>query len=442
MLVRLWLMTERWLAGFIGAILCSTLCSASNSISFGGSADCFPRDSITVQIFFHRNHFDIDPNFSSNGDNLSVFFHSLDILSQKACIGIDSTVYIRSSSSIDGGSDYNLILSRQRASTLKQLFLNRSVFRPKEIDIQAVGEDWDKLADLLRASSLKYSGDALEIVENIPQYVFRNGLIVGGREAALMNMLYGRFWWTMDRELFPLLRQATLTVYYKSEFVKVQEVENALSLPSQYLEEEKKELALRKAPQVETVSLEKPLFALKTNLLYDAASLVNLGLELPMGKRFSLCAEAVFPWWQIRDKDITVQMLYASLEGRYWFGKRTQMEPMTGFFAGVNAGVGLYDFQLGKLSGGDGVQGDFFVMGGLSAGYAHKIIENLRMEYSLGLGYLRSDFRDYISVRDTKFGDIKVLPYPWEVKRISGILPTKLQVSLVWMLSNKKGGAR
>ena len=173
MLIRLWLMTERWLAGFIGAILCSTLCSASNSISFGGSADCFPRDSITVQIFFHRNHFDIDPNFSSNGDNLSVFFHSLDILSQKACIGIDSTVYIRSSSSIDGGSDYNLILSRQRASTLKQLFLNRSVFRPKEIDIQAVGEDWDKLADLLRASPLKYSGDALEIVENIPyaQYI-------------------------------------------------------------------------------------------------------------------------------------------------------------------------------------------------------------------------------------------------------------------------------
>ena len=104
--------------------------------------------------------------------------------------------------------------------------------------------------------------------------------------------------------------------------------------------------------------------------------------------------------------------------------------------------MGLFDFQLGKLSGGNGVQGNFFVMGGLSAGYAHVVSNNLRMEYSLGLGYLRSDFREYISVKDTKFGDIKALPYPWDVQRISGILPTKLQVSLVWMLSCKKGGGR
>ena len=42
----------------------------------------------------------------------------------------------------------------------------------------------------------------------------------------------------------------------------------------------------------------------------------------------------------------------------------------------------------------------------------------------------------------TKFGDIKVLPYPWEVKRTSGLLPTKASVSLVWMISSKKGGER
>ena len=118
------------------------------------------------------------------------------------------------------------------------------------------------------------------------------------------------------------------------------------------------------------------------------------------------------------------------------------MEPLTGFFAGIYAGAGLFDFQLGRLGGGDGVQGDFFVMGGLSVGFAHTLTDNLRLEYSLGLGYLRSDFREYISVKDTKFGDIKVIPYPWEVKRISGILPTKLQVSLVWMISSKKGGGR
>ena len=431
---------KRIVAYFVGAILCSTLCQASN-LSMGG-ADHTLRDSITVQIFFHRGHYDIDPNFSSNEVNLSVFFHSLDSLSQRSCIQIDSIVYVRASSSPEGRSDMNLILSHNRASTLTQLFRNRSIFKPEIIDTEVVGEDWDKLGELLSSSALLGRGQALGIVENTPRYIFENGKIVGGRKKALMDMWAGRFWRTIDKELFPLLRQATLTVYYTSVPLNIAAVESTISSSVQHLAEEKKELALKEEPQVGAVSRQKPLFALKTNLLYDVASLVNLGLEVPLGNRFSLCAEAVFPWWKIRDKDITVQMLEGTLEGRYWLGKGTQKKLLTGFFAGVYAGVGLFDFQLGKLSGGNGVQGNFFVMGGLSAGYAHVVSNNLRMEYSLGLGYLRSDFREYISVKDTKFGDIKALPYPWDVKRISGILPTKLQVSLVWMLSCKKGGGR
>ena len=436
-------MGKRWIVVcVIGAILCSTPCLAC-SMSLG-VADYTSRDSITVQIFFHRNHYDIDPDFSSNGINLSVFLHNLDSLSQRSYIEIDSTVYVRAASSIEGRSNKNLILSRNRASSLTQLFQNQSEFKPKLVDTLAVGEDWDKLADMLCASALRHSDEALDIVENTPQYVCRNGKIVGGRKDALMKMRSGRFWWTMDREFFPMLRQATLTVYYKhtSDSLSVPVVESSVSLPAHLLSDRKEELARIEDSQVRNESVFKPLFALKTNLLYDAASLVNLGLEVPLGKRFSLCADAVFPWWQIRDKDITVQMLSGSLEGRYWFGNRSQKKPLTGFFAGVHAGVGLFDFQLGKLSGGDGVQGDFFVMGGLSAGYAHSISNSLRLEYSLGLGYLKCDFREYISVKDTKFGDIKVIPYPWEVKRISGVLPTKLQVSLVWMLSYKKGGGR
>ena len=401
-------------------------------------ADYASRDSISVQIFFRRGHYSLDPGFSSNEAQLTSFFHTLDSLSAKPWVKIDGTVYVHSSASPEGRSDKNMILSRNRAYTIVKLFRSRAAFEPEGFDIRAIGEDWDKLGELLSTSALRGSAQALSIVENTPKYVYKNGKIVGGRKKALMDMWGGRFWWTMDRELFPLLRQATLTVYYTSEPLNLPLVEKPILSTA---EQECKELSLIETP-LEAVSWRKPLFALKTNLLYDAASLVNLALEVPLGEDFSLCAETVFPWWQIREKDITVQLLSASLEGRYWFGNRTKKEPLTGFFAGIYAGAGLFDFQLGRLSGGDGVQGDFFVMGGLSAGFAHTLTDNLRLEYSLGLGYLRSDFREYISVKDTKFGDIKVIPYPWEVKRISGILPTKLQVSLVWMISSKKGGGR
>ena len=183
-------------------------------------------------------------------------------------------------------------------------------------------------------------------------------------------------------------------------------------------------------------------FAFKTNLLYDAASLINLGIEIPIGKRFSLAADAEFPWWRNRKNDITIQMLGGTVEGKIWFGKKPLDAAMTGFFAGVYGGAGIFDFQLGKLTRGYGVQGDFYVFGGLSAGYAHQISNNLRMEYSLGVGYLSCDFREYESAKDTKYGDIKVIPYPWTVKRFSGILPTKASVSLVWVLKTRKGGGR
>lgn len=39
---------------------------------------------------------------------------------------------------------------------------------------------------------------------------------------------------------------------------------------------------------------------------------------------------------------------------------------------------------------------------------------SLRMEYTLGVGYLRSNYEAYDRVRDTKYGDIKVVRYPWE----------------------------
>ena len=88
------------------------------------------------------------------------------------------------------------------------------------------------------------------------------------------------------------------------------------------------------------------------------------------------------------------------------------------------------------------MQGNVFLLLGLQAGYAHSIGKNLRLEYSLGLGYIQTEYREYISVKDTKFGDIKAIEYPWETKRMSGVLPSKLSVSLVWMISSKKGGGR
>lgn len=177
-----------------------------------------------------------------------------------------------------------------------------------------------------------------------------------------------------------------------------------------------------------------PLFALKTNLLFDLATLLNLEIEIPIGKRWSVAVEAVFPWWLSQDHQSCLQILTGSVEGRYWFpprkaSKRGLFPTMTGWFVGAYAGAGLYDIEYQK----SGYRGDFTLSVGLTAGYAHSIGKHLRMEYSIGVGYMQTNYRRY----EARFLDLDQSwhLYNQELGLFRWIGPTKAKISLVWLLN-------
>lgn len=185
----------------------------------------------------------------------------------------------------------------------------------------------------------------------------------------------------------------------------------------------------------------KPLFALKTNLLFDAASLLNIELEVPIGKRWSVAGEWIFPWWLSDRKQHSLQVLSGNVEGKYWFGNRETLpngnkrHVMTGWHAGIYAGGGYYDLEWNKV----GYQGEFFIAAGISGGYAHTINKNgnLRMEYSLGIGYMQTNYRQYDAEQDTN-GNWHL--YRRGNGRYTWIGPTRARISLVWMINSKKKG--
>ena len=43
--------------------------------------------------------------------------------------------------------------------------------------------------------------------------------------------------------------------------------------------------------------VKKPLFAAKTNLLFDAMTVLNVEVEVPIRKHWSIAGEWIFPWW-------------------------------------------------------------------------------------------------------------------------------------------------
>ena len=115
-------------------------------------------------------------------------------------------------------------------------------------------------------------------------------------------------------------------------------------------------------PPVEWIK--KPLFAFKTNLLFDVITALNIGVEVPIGKRWSVDADWLFPWWRHdknrpNSKPYRLEVLCGSLEGKYWFGNRDNYPVLNGWFAGVYGSGGLYDLQWNEK----GYTGIFFVVG-------------------------------------------------------------------------------
>jgi hypothetical protein len=57
--------------------------------------------------------------------------------------------------------------------------------------------------------------------------------------------------------------------------------------------------------------------AIKTNLLYDAATAANVGIEIPIRERWSLGFDLLCPWWHDYYKHRYFQLLHGSMDVKY-----------------------------------------------------------------------------------------------------------------------------
>ena len=161
--------------------------------------------------------------------------------------------------------------------------------------------------------------------------------------------------------------------------------------------------------------------ALKTNLLYWAALMFNAEAELYFKSRWSVNLDYQYAWISRRSKHKYYRLAAVSPELRYWFASK---ENFRGHFGGIYIGTGLYEFMARPTHG---IQGEFFIAGGLTYGYMFPIGRRLRMELSLGVGYMLTEYRQYHWDRGC---------YVYEkTQRYSYFGPTKAKVSLVWPLN-------
>lgn len=138
--------------------------------------------------------------------------------------------------------------------------------------------------------------------------------------------------------------------------------------------------------------------------------------------------ETQFPWW-LNKNTFAAQLFSIGLESRSWFLKKDGKHIMTGYFIGLYTGMGLYDFQFRN---DNGYQGEFYIPAGISSGYVMPIIsKNFSLEFSIGIGYMRSHYRRYnISENGRYLIRQHSGRYEW-------LGPTKAKVSFSWLLNRK-----
>lgn len=189
--------------------------------------------------------------------------------------------------------------------------------------------------------------------------------------------------------------------------------------------------------QEPAVRVPKPFYmAAKTNMLYDIALVPNVGLEFYLGKDFSIAGNWMYAWWKSDPKAWYWRTYGGDLAVRYWFGQAAENKPLTGHHVGVYGQIVTYDFE----TGGRGYLGDrWSYAGGVEYGYSLPIAKRLNIDFNLGVGYLGGEYKEYLPIDGH---------YVWQVtKNRQWFGPTKLEISLTWLLgygneNARKGGKR
>lgn len=181
--------------------------------------------------------------------------------------------------------------------------------------------------------------------------------------------------------------------------------------------------------------------ALKTNMLFDALLIPNIGIDVYVGKNFSVGLNWNYAWWNRRRNNWFWHIYGGDLNARWWFGSKARQKPLSGHHVGLYAQAITYDVEFGRTGYMGGEPGDNMFERvnygvGVEYGFALPIHRRLNIDFTVGIGYFGGKYYEYKPLDGH---------YVWQATRVRRWFgPTKAEVSLVWLLGsrnvNKKGG--
>ena len=398
-------------------------------------------DKKEVCIGFRVGSSLLDPKFGNNEANLNDVIQFLNEVRNDTTIELTQVKFCGSASP-EGGSKLNRKLAKRRCANMEQYVRQRIMLPEDIIKRQEWSDAWQKLAIYVENSDMPNKKEVLHELLETPESTYNKyGALVDSRKKRLMDMNYGRTWNYMLDKFFPSVRNASailVTIRKKNEPAPEPQPEPVVEEPKQ------PEPVIQPEPVVDTK--QPAYFAIKTNMLYDALLVPNVGVEFSLGKRWSVAADWMYGWWS-RNKSHRYWRVYGGgLTVRKYFGAKAAEKPLQGHHIGINAQMLTYDIEFGGKGYMGGKPGgtlwdrmNYTV--GAEYGYSMPVARRLNIDFSLAAGYMGGRYYEYTPLDGH---------YVWQAtKNRKWIGPTKVEVSLVWLLGHgnyntktKKGGEK
>lgn len=421
-------------------IVCSILLLL---LSFCGlSASATSRDSLVVcgdtsvvmrfRIYYPVNKTTLYPQYMGNEQALQEI---RTYLSESPRI---DSITIYSYASPEGPYRFNRWLAGERGKTAKQYLLEQVPadrhFPDSLIRLNPMAENWEGLREEILSGY--HRADREEVLR-----ILDDASLSDARKKQLLRRLArGASWRYILRHFMPRLRYATWISVWRP-------IPRDLPLPA--VQPPRPVVTERPAPVMQPVPVvhkdTRTILALKTNLLYDVASLLNFAVEVPLYKdKVSLLYQHHFPWWTWGKggNEYCIRFLSFGGEARWWFRPmprpamdgRVKRDRLMGHYLGLYGMGGKWDFERKRDICH---QGEFW-SAGLSYGYAMPIGKRLNLEFSVSAGYASIPYRGYTPSE----GYEVLIRDPEKVGTWHYFGLTKAEVSLVIpiTITVKKGG--
>ncbi|MCM1066679.1 MAG: DUF3575 domain-containing protein [Muribaculaceae bacterium] len=340
-------------------------------------------DTITVsakaqaRIDFKVNLTNFDSTYHGNDSALAQVLARIDSMVLDPRMRVERITVVGTASP-EGPYPNNVRLATGRARAFISILSERYSFPDSIYAIATIPEDWEGMRTMLAAdSTIPYGSVVLSFLDRTAD------VDVNTREQRLKSLDGGAPYASMRIHVLPYLRRASVLVDYDTRLLRSRIANLRPALPG--LRQPTSAPAF--APVTADISMltapRQRFFALKTNLLWDAALCANLGFELELWPHWSLDV----PVWY-SPYDITrrwrIRLLATQPEVRYWL-----RDAGAGHYFGVHTTVAGFNVSTG---GDYRYQDPNHAAFGLGIGYGFAFhLDKARrwsMEAQIGAGYL------------------------------------------------------